>query len=162
MLKNILLSLSFAGMTSLALGADACKLELSGNDQMQFDKKELKLPAECAGKEITITLKHTGKLPKAAMGHNVVIFPDKEEIKNEIMAKGATAGLAANNVDPSLVKEKKVLGFTPVIGGGETVELKLKPKTLEAGQTYGYLCSFPGHGALMNGKLVIEGPVKAG
>lgn len=162
MLRNFLLSLGFFGVTSVALAADPCKLELSGNDQMQFDKKELKLPAECAGKEITITLKHSGKLPKAAMGHNVVVYPDKEEIKNEIMAKGAAAGLAANHVDPALVKDKKVLGFSPVIGGGETTELKLKPKTLEAGQTYGYLCSFPGHGALMNGKLVIEGPAKAG
>lgn len=162
MLRQFLISLGFFSLSSLALAADPCKLELSGNDQMQFDKKELKVPAECAAKEITITLKHTGKLPKQAMGHNVVVHVDKDEVKNEVIAKGATAGLAANHVDPALVKDKKVLGFSPVIGGGETTELKLAPKTLEAGKTYGYICSFPGHGALMNGKLVVEGPAKAG
>ncbi len=162
MLRQFLISLGLCSMSSLVYAADPCKLELSGNDQMQFDKKELKLPAECAAKEITITLKHSGKLPKAAMGHNVVIHVDKDEVKNEVMAKGAAAGLAANHVDPAHVKDKKVLGFSTVVGGGETTELKLKPKTLEAGQTYGYLCTFPGHGALMNGKLVIEGAAKAG
>lgn len=162
MLKNLWLAVAFVGMAPLAHAADACKVELAGNDQMQYDKKELKFPAECAGKEITITLKHSGKLPKAAMGHNVVVYVDKEEIKQEIINKGAVAGAGANFVDPSLVKDKKVLGFSPVVGGGETTELKLKPNTFKAGETYGYVCSFPGHGVLMSGKLVIETGGKAG
>src|SRR5438309_2320056 len=59
---------------ALALGthahaaADPCKLEISGNDLMQYDKSELSAPASC--KEITVTLHHTGKLPKEAMRHN--------------------------------------------------------------------------------------------
>ena len=162
MLKQLWMSLALVSLAPLAHAADACKVELAGNDQMQYDKKELKFPAECAGKEITITLKHAGKLPKAAMGHNVVIYVDKDEIKNEIMAKGPTAGLAANYVDPTLVKDKKVLAFSNVVGGGESTDLKIKANTLKAGETYGYVCSFPGHGALMNGKLLIEASGKAG
>lgn len=162
MFKKLCFSLALVGLAPLAHAADACKVELAGNDQMQFDKKELKLPAECASKEITIVLKHSGKLPKVAMGHNVVVYVDKEEIKNELMAKGAAAGLAAQHVDQAMVKDKKVLAFSNVVGGGESTELKIKPNTLQAGTTYGYLCSFPGHGALMNGKLVLAGPAKAG
>ena len=48
----------FRGVYSTIYLADDCKLELAGNDQMQFDKKELKLPEACRSKEITLTLKH--------------------------------------------------------------------------------------------------------
>src|SRR6202171_5446103 len=54
-----------------AHAADPCKLEISGNDLMQYDKSELSAPASC--KEITVTLHHAGKLPKEAMGHNWVL-----------------------------------------------------------------------------------------
>jgi len=45
--------------------ADPCKLEITGNDQMQYDKQELTAPASC--KEITVTLHHSGK-PWATTG----------------------------------------------------------------------------------------------
>ena len=48
-----------------------CKLEIAGNDLMQYDKKELKVGSDCT--QIEVTLSHTGKLPAAAMGHNWVL-----------------------------------------------------------------------------------------
>ena len=55
-----------------AFGQDkVCKVEISGNDAMQYDKKELSVAADCA--QVEVTLKHSGKLPAQAMGHNWVL-----------------------------------------------------------------------------------------
>ncbi|WP_278022234.1 hypothetical protein [Flavobacterium ginsengisoli] len=48
-------------------------LVIEGNDQMQFNVNELKA---VAGKPIKLTLKHVGKIPKEAMGHNLVILQE--------------------------------------------------------------------------------------
>ena len=64
--------LAALALSAHARAADApCKLEISGNDLMQYDKAELAAPATC--KQITVTLHHTGKLPKEAMGNNWVL-----------------------------------------------------------------------------------------
>ena len=52
-------------------GADAVKVVIEGNDAMQFNLKEVKVPA---GSTVALTLNHTGKIAKAAMGHNIVIL----------------------------------------------------------------------------------------
>jgi azurin len=167
MLKNVFFPFLFAGFVSSVALADDCKLELDGNDQMQFDKKELKLPEACRSKEITLTLKHSGKLPKNVMGHNVVVYAEgplgkdnQEPHFNAVVAGGIKAGLAANHVDQSQVGEgngKFIVGFSPVIGGGDKpVTVTFKPKTFKADKTYGFVCTFPGHSAMMKGKLVFE------
>ncbi|WP_431244795.1 hypothetical protein ACQ9BO_11375 [Flavobacterium sp. P21] len=46
---------------------------IEGNDQMQYNVNELKA---VAGKPIKLTLKHVGKIPKEAMGHNLVILQE--------------------------------------------------------------------------------------
>jgi azurin len=123
---------------------DKCKLEISGNDMMQYDKKELDAPADC--KEITITLHHTGKLPKQAMGHNWVLAhaTDLTPVANAGMA----AGLQNDYVPPA---DKAVLAHTKVVGGGETTSVTFPTSILKKGGSYLYLCTFPGHNALMRG-----------
>ncbi len=60
-------AVSLAGGTHAAFAADkVCKLEIAGNDAMQYDKKELDVAADCT--EVALTITHTGKLPAAAMG----------------------------------------------------------------------------------------------
>ncbi len=49
-----------------AHAADACKLEISGNDAIQFDKQSLAVPATC--KEITVTLHHIGQAGQGGHG----------------------------------------------------------------------------------------------
>jgi azurin len=128
----------------LAAHADPCKLEIGGNDQMQYDKQELSVPATC--QQITVTLHHTGKLPKEAMGHNWVLVngPDFAAVANA----GMGAGLANNYITPG---DKRVLAFTKVIGGGETTSVTFSASILKKGGDYKYLCTFPGHNALMHG-----------
>ncbi|HVW67753.1 MAG TPA: azurin [Steroidobacteraceae bacterium] len=125
---------------------DACKLEITGNDQMQYDKKELDAPASC--KEVTVTLHHAGKLPAAAMGHNWVLVnsPDLSAVANA----GMGAGLAGDYVPPG---DKRVLAHTKVVGGGQTTSVTFSTAGLKAGGDYTYLCTFPGHNALMRGKF---------
>ena len=144
-----------AGTTVLLLGAlslsrlahaDPCQLDISGNDQMQYDKATLTVPASC--KEVTLTLHHTGKLPREAMGHNWVLVNAADF--NAVANAGLGAGLANDYVAPG---DKRVLAHTRTIGGGQTASVTFPTSLLKPGGDYRYLCSFPGHNALMRGTL---------
>jgi azurin len=124
--------------------ADPCKLEISGNDLMQYDKTELSVPATCS--EITVTLHHAGKLPKEAMGHNWVLVNAADLVN--VANAGLTAGLPNSYVPPG---DKRVLAHTKTIGGGETTSVTFTTSILKKGGAYAYLCTFPGHNALMHG-----------
>src|SRR5215472_5250619 len=126
--------------------ADSCQLEISGNDVMQYDKKELAVPATC--KEITVTLHHAGKQPREAMGHDWVLV--KTADLAAVDQAGLSAGLADNYVKPG---DKRVLAHTRVVGGGETTSVTFPASILTRGGDYSYLCTFPGHSALMHGKF---------
>jgi azurin len=123
---------------------DPCKVEISGNDMMQYDKQTLAVPGTC--KEITVTLHHSGKLGKDVMGHDWVLVatPDLSAVANA----GISAGIANNYIAPN---DKRVLAHTNVIGGGETTSVTFPASALKAGGSYSYLCTFPGHSALMKG-----------
>ncbi|HVH82808.1 MAG TPA: azurin, partial [Steroidobacteraceae bacterium] len=97
----------------LSAHADPCKVEISGNDLLQYDKQELAVPATC--KEITVTLHHIGKQPREAMGHDWVLVrtPDLAAVDQA----GLSAGLAADYIAPG---DKRVLAHTKVIGGGQS------------------------------------------
>lgn len=133
----------------LSAHADPCKLDISGNDQMQFDKQALAAPASCT--DITVTLHHSGKLPKEAMGHNWVLVAagDFAAVANA----GLGAGLANNYIAPG---DKRVLAHTKTIGGGETTSVTFPSSLLKKGADYKYLCTFPGHNALMHGTFKLE------
>ncbi|HEY0768339.1 MAG TPA: azurin [Steroidobacteraceae bacterium] len=146
-LRNTLATAALLGALALppyAHAADPCKLEISGNDLIQYDKPELAAPASC--KEITLTLHHSGKLPKEAMGHNWVLVNAADVAA--VAAAGLTAGPANNYVTPG---DKRVLAHTKSIGGGETTSVTFATSILKKGGAYQYLCTFPGHNALMHG-----------
>ena len=65
---NLFLSALFAVMVSVTSGAE---IVITGNDTMQFDLKAFEVKA---GEKVSLTLKNTGKLPKIAMGHNLVLL----------------------------------------------------------------------------------------
>ena len=140
----LLAGLSFNGA---AFAADkVCKLEIAGTDQMQFDKKELVVAPDCTSVELT--LKHTGKLPAQAMGHNWVLA------KTADVAAVATDGIGAGIANDHVKKgDTRVIAFTKVIGGGQTTTVKFKTSLLTKGGAYTYFCSFPGHSAIMKGVL---------
>lgn len=125
---------------------EGVQIELSGNDAMQFDKKEIKVPV---GEKVTLILKHTGKMDKAVMGHNFVLLN-----KGTDMAAFAEAAAKAKDNDYIPTDDStSVLAHTKTIGGGETTTVEFVVN--EAGE-YDFLCSFPAHYALMQGKLIAE------
>ncbi len=129
--------------------ADECSVDITGNDQMKYNVSEITVPKTCA--EFTINLENVGKLPKAAMGHNVVIA--KEADKMAVATDGMAAGLDNNYVKP---EDARVVAFSTVVGGGEKTSVKFKPADLKDGENYEFFCSFPGHVGLMFGKLLVK------
>ncbi len=126
------------------LNAGEIKLELGGNDMMQFDKAELRVPA---GSTVNLTLNHTGKLPKAAMGHNFVLLKAGTDVA--AFAMQAIAAAATEYIPES----DAIIAHTALIGGGESTSISF---TAPAAGTYDYICTFPGHYAIMKGKLIVE------
>src|SRR5690606_10196291 len=70
--------------------------DIEGNDAMKYNVANIDISKSC--KTFTINLKHTGKLAKNVMGHNVVIAKTSD-IK-AIDADGMKAGLASDYVKP--------------------------------------------------------------
>lgn len=138
-----------AVLMSGSLMAQDCDLTIEGNDQMQFNKKEMTVSSECS--EVTVTLTHTGQLPVNQMGHNWVLSApgDVQPIVND----GIPAGLDNEYLKPG---DERVIAATDQIGGGETTSVTFSLEGLEAGGDYDFFCSFPGHVALMRGKFIIE------
>lgn len=120
-------------------------ITLESNDQMQFNKKELKVPV---GEPVVLTLKHVGKMAKEVMGHNFVLL-DKGVDFNDFASKASVA----KDTDYIPEDTSEVIVHSALIGGGEsdTVEFTIH----EAG-SYEFLCTFPGHYAMMKGILIAE------
>lgn len=134
------------GLVSQAEAQKQTELVLESTDAMQFTKKELKVKA---GQTVKLTLKHTGKLAKTAMGHNFVLLAPG----TDVAAFGQKAAQARDTEYIPASEKSKILAHTKLIGGGESASVEFKaPKK----GTYIYICSFPGHYALMQGKLIVE------
>ena len=138
----------FAVASAGFLNADH-KITITGNDTMQFDVKEFTVQA---GEKVELTFKNIGKLPKLAMGHNLVIL--KEGV-SPLKFGQKIMGMGASPTNP-LPKESlvEVIAATKLLGPGESEKLSFTaPK--QAG-FYQFLCSFPGHYAIMRGVMVVE------
>ena len=132
-------------MATPAMAAD-CAITIEGNDQMQFNIKNVEVPKSCT--KYTMTLKHTGKMPRSSMGHNIVLTSTADY--TAAAADGMKAGMAADYVKPG---DSRVIGYSKMIGGGETTTFDFDVAKLKAGTEYTYLCSFPGHSFIMRGVL---------
>jgi len=127
--------------------AKTCSVAIEGNDQMQYNLKEITIAADC--KEVEVTLSHAGKFPAAAMGHNWVLA--KTEDLQAIVNAGATAGLDNNYLPKG---DARIIASTKIIGGGESTSVKFSTSKLTKGGDYSFFCSFPGHWAIMHGKFL--------
>ena len=146
---RIIACLSLAFAASSAFAADkVCKVDISGTDQMQFDKKEIAVAADCT--EVEVTLKHAGKLPAQAMGHNWVL--SKTADVSGIASDGVAAGFAKDHVKDG---DARVIAHTKIVGGGQSTSVTFPMSKLKAGESYTYFCSFPGHSSLMKGTFKV-------
>ena len=127
--------------------ASNCEIKIEGSDMMKYDVAEITLDTSC---DLTkISLKHAGKLPINAMGHNVVIVEEKnlskitQQINFSLVEKGY------------LPESEDIIFISAMVGGGDTTELEMDMSKLDKTKSYVFFCSFPGHWALMRGKIKI-------
>ena len=137
----------------LLLGAPAamaatCSVDIEGNDAMKFNVANIDVSRSC--KDFTINLKHTGKMAKNVMGHNVVVSSTADMAA--VNSDGVKAGLAADYVKAG---DTRVIAHSKIIGGGETTSVKIPVAKLGAGPN-SFFCSFPGHAALMKGTIAVK------
>ncbi|MCF7568992.1 azurin [Sabulilitoribacter arenilitoris] len=131
--------------TKKVVEEDISKVVLTSNDLMQYNKTEIKVKA---GKKVKLTLRHIGKLDKKVMGHNFVLLKQGVSV-SEFGNKAAT--FANNEYIPNDTQD--LIAHTKLIGAGETAVIEFDaPKPGE----YDFLCSFPGHYAIMKGKFIVE------
>lgn len=148
-MKQLIFSLAAAVLAPIAMAEDAAKVELTGNDAMQFSSKAFDVTA---GQSVSLTLKHIGKLPKTAMGHNVVILKS-----GTVVATFATKAMTAKDTDyiPGDAESKgQIVAHTKTVGGGESDTVTFTAPT-EPG-AYPFLCTFPGHFAVMQGVMTVK------
>jgi azurin len=126
-----------------------CATEIEANDAMQFNVSSIAVPSSCS--DFKITLKHTGKMPVTAMGHDVLIA--KQADMAGIDADGMKAGATANYVKAD---DSRVIAHTKLIGGGETTSVSFPVSKIKDGGPFVFFCSFPGHSTLMHGPISVQ------
>lgn len=136
---------SISPVSGLNVDSSDKEITIEANDRMQFDTKEINVKA---GEKITLTLKHVGKLPKQAMGHNWVLLKDGVVVKDFAMA-----AMQAKDNDYLPKDSKDVIAATKLLGGGESDTITFEAP---AKGTYTFICTFPGHYGIMQGTLVVE------
>jgi azurin len=127
--------------------ADECRVVVEGNDLMQYQERQLAVPASCA--EVEITLKHVGSLAAKVMGHNWVLAKSADVVA--IANAGLAAGFDHNYQPPG---DKRIIAATPIVGGGESITIKFSTAALQPGGDYTFFCSSPGHWSMMKGKFL--------
>ena len=127
---------------------ESATIEITANDTMQFNSKAFEVKA---GEEITLVFKNLGKLPKAAMGHNVVILKPGSNLVGFAMA--AVSAVANEYIPQDDANKAMILATTKLLGPGEEDTIKF---TLPAAGAYPFVCSFPGHFALMQGIITAK------
>jgi azurin len=144
-----LVAISILTLASGHLLAAECSVDVDSTDQMTFTTKAIEIDKSC--KQFTVNLKHSGSLPKAVMGHNLVIS------KYDDMSQIATDGMSVG-IDKSYLKDgdARVIAHTKVIGGGETDSVTFDVSKLDPAEKYGFFCSFPGHIGMMKGTVAVK------
>jgi azurin len=145
-------TIAFASLLLASAGAFAapktCKVDITGNDAMQFDKKEIAIAADCT--DVEVTLKHVGKLPAQAMGHNFVVA------KTADLAAVATDGIGAGFANDHIKKgDTRVIAHTKIVGGGQSATVTFPVSAFKKGESYSFFCSFPGHSSIMKGAFKV-------
>ncbi|MFM2287763.1 MAG: hypothetical protein RL684_906 [Pseudomonadota bacterium] len=147
-------SLARAGLLCLALGgaarADNCHVSIDANDMVQFNTRVLQVDAACL--EVQLTLHHVGQMEAHVLGHDWVLARSSDV--SALANAGLAAGFDKGYLPPD---DPRVLAATHIVGGGESTTITFSTEKLQPGVDYAYFCSYPGHSAMMRGKLLLVG-----
>jgi azurin len=146
---NIMSFLRMIGALALLVGAraayaDPCSVMIEGNDVMEYNLREITVPAECG--EVEVRLRHSGRLSARVMGHDWVLAKDSDmhAIVNAGLAAGAKHGYLPEN-------DKRIIAATGLVGGGESAVVRFSTSLLQQGARYVFFCTSPGHSTVMRG-----------
>lgn len=140
---TLFLGIVFAG----ALAHAGQTVTVEANDQMKFSVNKIEA---VAGSELTIKLVNVGKMPKAAMGHNLVVL--QKGVDANAYSQAAMGAKEQDYLPPAL--SDQVIVATKMLGPGEEDSITFTVPA-EPGD-YPYLCSFPAHFMVgMKGLLVV-------
>lgn len=135
-------------VASTPAASGAATFEVTANDTMKFNITRLEVKA---GQEVKITLTNVGNMPKAAMGHNLVILKKGADAKAYVDA--AVTAMATDYMPAALADQ--VIAHTKLLGPKQSEEITFKAPT-EPGE-YPFVCSFPAHYLSgMKGVLVVN------
>lgn len=123
-------------------------LKPEGN-RMKYQQTEF---AVAPGETVKLVFKNVATSP--SMQHNVVILTSNEEgIFQKIGEAGTRAGSTNDYIPQEESLREQVLAHTPMSKPGETVEVTFTVPE-ETGE-HGYVCTFPGHWATMQGTMYV-------
>lgn len=137
----LLLLLNFQNINNQPLTNDV-EITIESSDQMKYNLSEIRVES---GQTVTLTLVHTGSLPKVAMGHNWVLLERGTDVRSFALG-------AMKSKDNQYLPDSGYIVATDLIGGGEQTTITF---TAPSSGEYDFICSFPGHYGLMQGKLIV-------
>ncbi|HEY1034220.1 MAG TPA: azurin [Pseudoxanthomonas sp.] len=144
----LLALMAFSSLTAPAFARN-CAITVEATDMMTFNLKSIRVPGDCA--QLRVTLKHVGRMPAQAMGHNWVLTETRHH--RDVGLAGGRMKLADEYLPRN---DTRVIAHTRVIGGGQTAEVVFPTARLHKGGAYTFFCSFPGHWNMMKGTLLFE------
>lgn len=122
-------------------------VEITANDAMKFSLAEIRATA---GAKVSVTLTNLGNMPKQAMGHNWVLFTALPDPELNVLIQAAASRPAAEYLPADTAK---ILAHTKLLGAKES-DTVVFTAPAQPGE-YPFACTFPGHAALMRGKLIV-------
>lgn len=124
-------------------------LHPKGN-QMKYRETEFTV---APGETIKLVFENTATSP--SMQHNVVVLASTEEgIFRSVGEAGTRAGSTNDYIPQEERLQEQILAHTSMSKPGETVEVTFTVPE-ETGE-YGYVCTFPGHWATMQGTMYVK------
>jgi len=115
---------------------DIRTINIKGMDNMKFDVTLIEAEP---GETINIVFETVSDMPPQAMAHNIAIL----DLGTETDAFAEASMSARDNDFIAPDYEDQVLFNTPMLGGGESVEMEFTVP--ETKGDYDFICTFPGH-----------------
>lgn len=130
-----------AEVTTTPDGVATVRILPVGNE-MRYEQTEFTVEA---GQTVRIVFENTATSP--AMHHNVVVLNDHDNATANRVGQAALTA-AGNDYIP---EDDAILAHTPMSAPGETVEVEFTAP--EEPGDYLYICTYPGHYAVMQGTM---------
>ncbi len=111
-------------------------IHIKGLDNMKFD---VELIEAAPGETIRIVFETVSNMPPQAMAHNIAVV----DLGTDVDAFAMASMSARDNEYIAPDYEDKVIFNTPMLGGGESVEMEFTVP--EVTGDYDFVCTFPGH-----------------